>query len=321
MPDTPENLENMTDQELLHEAVRSTEEEIQQAAWADEPEGEEPPGEEAQPSEQPQAPSQQPRNERGQFTARDQEPEQQEPAEQGEPEQQEQDEGEAVPRWRMREIAEERRQEKARYDAQTAEMIRMQTRLHQLERQQPAQQPQQQDIDPLLDPTGYANRIRSEMQREIGMIRLNSNLEIAHLRHGETFEKAYEALVKEGQRGNGQIIDRLTQTANPGEAIVRWYKERELMAATGGDLNKFRQTMRDEMLNDPEFLQKAIEVVRAQATGEQPRQPQGNQQSGRPNNITRLPPSLSRAPGGSPNLDPNDTDDSDRAVFDYAFRN
>ena len=320
MPD-PENLENMTDQELLHEAVRSTEEEIQQAAWDKDAPDEEPAAEaEAEAPEQQADDAEQPRNDKGQFVSRETDEPQQ--AEQGEQEQPaEGEDGEAVPRWRMREIAEERRQERARADALQTELVRLQTQIAQ-QRGQP-QQPQapQQDIDPLLDPAGFANRLRADFQREIAMNRLNSNLEIEHLRHGETFERAYDALIQEGQRGNGALIDRLTRTGNPGESMVRWYKERELLGATGGDLNKFRETMRQELLKDPEFLQAAIEVVRAQATGEQPRQSsnQGNR-SGRPNNITRLPPSLSRAPGGSPNTDPIDTDDSERAVFDYAFR-
>jgi hypothetical protein len=74
------------------------------------------------------------------------------------------------------------------------------------------------------------------------------------------------------------------------------------------------QKMRDELLKDPEFLKAAIETVR-NGNGQQ----QG-QQGQRPNNVTRLPPSLSRTAGSSANADPIDTDDSDRAIFDYAFK-
>src|SRR5215469_3588231 len=170
MPD-PENLENMTDQELLHEAVRSTEEEIQQAAWDKDAPDEEPAAEaEAEAPEQQADDAEQPRNDKGQFVSRETDEPQQ--AEQGEQEQPaEGEDGEAVPRWRMREIAEERRQERARADALQTELVRLQTQIAQ-QRGQP-QQPQapQQDIDPLLDPAGFANRLRADFQREIAMNR------------------------------------------------------------------------------------------------------------------------------------------------------
>jgi hypothetical protein len=72
--------------------------------------------------------------------------------------------------------------------------------------------------------------------------------------------------------------------------------------------------VREELLQDPEFLKQAMETARGQATGGQ-RQPTQGQ---RPNTITRLPPSLSRTAGSSANVDPIDTDDSDDAIFAFA---
>lgn len=322
MPET----ENMTDQELLHDAVRSTEQEIQDAAWQDEPAGDEPAGddqdgEQDQQQEQPAADAGdkgQPRNERGQFASREQskagaDQQQEQPAD-GEQEQRAGDDADGVPRWRLREIAEERRQAQAERDALRVELTKLQTQIA----QRPAQQQQEQEIDPLLDPVGWQKKIEAGFEEKIRTMALDMDLRVAHIRHGETFEKAYTALLEQGQRGNGQLVRQLV--GNPqgaGDRIVSWFKNQELMRETKGDLNGFKKQIREELLKDPEFLKQAMEAARGQASGGQ--QP-GQQQGQRPNNITRLPPSLARQAGGSPNSDPIDTDDSEKAVFDYAFR-
>jgi hypothetical protein len=308
-----------TEQELIADAVSSLEQEIHEEAFQDKPADEPETAEEAG-EDLPEAEASddgQPRDEQGRFASKDKPAEQQ-----AQPQQQEQRPGEQqqgqerddetsdVPRWRLREIAEERRQAQAERDQLRAELIRLQTMAQRQQQQPQPQEQQQQEIDPLLDPQGFANRLRNEFAEQLRVERLNMSLAMSHQRHGEKFEKAYEALVLEGQRGNRQIIDQLTRQGNPGEAIVRWYGERELLRETNGDLNAFKAKVREELLKDPEFLKQAAQA-RSQGAQQQP---------GRPNNITRLPPSLSRATGTTANVDPNDTDDSERAVFDYAFR-
>jgi hypothetical protein len=327
MADIPEN-ENLID--AVQTGVRETEAEILNEAFIDPPEdGDADEADTQDQTDAQDASSDRPRDEKGKFVAKDaakqadqQTPEQQKAAE-GEQagEKGDKDDGETVPRWRLREIAEERRQAQAERDQLRAELIRLQTQ--QQTRQPPQspaqglqQQPQQenQEIDPLLDPVGFANRLRSEFAQQLATQQLNFSLSRAHDRHGEVFEKAYEALVTEGQRGNGAIVRDLTSRPNPGEAIVTWHKQQMLLRETNGDLDAYKSRVREELLQDPEFLKQAMETARGQATGGQ-RQPTQGQ---RPNTITRLPPSLSRTAGSSANVDPIDTDDSDDAIFAFA---
>jgi hypothetical protein len=310
-----------TEQELLHEGVRETDNEILQEAFADEP----PPAEEPE-GEEPEAPAEGDgplRNERGQFTARTpaREPGEQQP-EGEQPEGQERGEND-VPRWRLREIAEARRSAEAERETLRAELIRTQTWLHQFEQgqqrgqqQQPQQQPQAPD--PLIDPTGYAQSIQGNIGSQMREMQLNFDLQLTHMRHGEVFEKAYEALLGTGPRDGGATIRQLV-AANPtgaGQRIVDWYRQGELMRETKGDLAGFKAKLESELLANPEFLKKAMDAARQHANGGTA--PNGGGRA--PNTITRFPPSLARQTGNAPVIE-DDGDDSDRAAFDYAFRN
>jgi hypothetical protein len=302
-----------TEQEILADAVSNLEQEIHAEAFTDPPaeapaetEAEELPPEVAP---EAQAPT---RDEQGRFAPKKAEAEQPQ-APQGEQQQTQEkdDEVSDVPRWRLREIAEERRQAQAERDQLRAELIRLQTA--QQRQPQPQQEPQQ-EIDPLMDPKGFVQAMRAEFQQQLAVEKLNNSLAFSHQRHGERFERAYEALVAEGQRGNRQLVDHLTRQPNPGEAIVRWYGTQEVMRETQGDLSAYEKKVREKLLSDPEFRKQAITTWKNGGS-----QQQAPAQSDRPNNITRLPPSLSRATGSSANVDPTETDDSDDAVFKYAF--
>ena len=83
--------------------------------------------------------------------------------------------------------------------------------------------------------------MREEFQAELRREALNNNLAIAHMRHGENFEKAYGELLKEGQNGNGQLVQHLTAQGNPGEAIVNWFKQGQLLRETNGDFGEFKE--------------------------------------------------------------------------------
>ena len=167
-----------------------------------------------------------------------------------------------------------------------------------------------QEIDPLLDPAGYTNRLRQEFRNELAVERLNMNLEMSHMRHGDKFEKAYEALVQEGQRGNQALVRHLTAQANPGEAIVRWHTQNEVLREVGPDPAAYKQKTREELLNDPEFLTMAEQRLRERAMGS------GQQ---KPNTVVKLPPTLSKATGTSGDTD-TATDGSESALFAHAMK-
>lgn len=299
-----------TEQEMLSEAVSSTETEIFNEAFQDEatqPETETPEVEETMADKTP-------RDETGKFKAKESEKPSEVKAEEAKPaeakvdaEKTEDDDKGQVPSWRLREVAEERRALQAERDKLTSELAQMRAEIAGLKK--PAEQPKLETIDPLLDPEGFSKRLQDGFEAKLREVTLNNNLALAHVRHGEKFEKAYNALIAEAQAGNRQIVPHLTGQPNPGEAIVKWYSDRETLKEVGSDPAAYKNKLLEDALKDPSFLAKAIEAAKSSAGGQQ-----------RPNNITQLPPSLSRTPGASKNIDPTDTDDSDRAVFEYAFR-
>jgi hypothetical protein len=301
----------------ISEAVRGTEQELLQQAFQDETKDDKTEEPESEPQDEPseradEAPpiedkgDTQRRDPQGRFVAKDR---------QQDDERQRADDGDPVPRWRTREIAEERRAAIAERDALRAELVRLQATQQQPPQQQSQAAAQQQQIDPLIDPQGWQRQIEGGFAERLRQMELNFDLRVAHMQHGKAFEQAYEALLQEGQRGNGQLIRQLVSSpAGAGDRIVGWHRNRELLAATGGDLQKFKQQMRAELLQDPEFRKEMMAGMRNDASG------RGNQ-PGRPNTVTQLPPSLSRVAGSSPRVgDPDDGDNSDEAVFQFAMR-
>lgn len=220
-------------------------------------------------------------------------------------------EDEAVPSWRLREINEEKRQVQGELERMRADNARMQAHMAQLQRAQaPPQEPPAPD--PVIDPAGYTKHVQDSMRREFqaqqAHDRLNMNLEMTHMRHGEKFERAYEALLTQAQRGDRAIVNHFVTQPNPGEALMRWYTQNEVMREVGQDIPAFRQKTREELLKDPEFLAQAVEASRRFATGGQPQ-----------NTVVRLPPSLSKATGTS-EVSNTHTDGSEAALFNYAMQ-
>lgn len=219
---------------------------------------------------------------------------------------------EVLPSWRAREINEERRQAQAELERMRVDHARLQAWAAQQQRQ--ATQPKPPDApDPVLDGPAYTKYVQDTMRAEFAQQRahdlLNMNLEMSHMRHGDRFEKAFEALTVEGQRGNQQLVRHLVGQANPGEAIMRWFTNAEVLREVGPDPAAFKQKTREELLNDPEF--------RAQAEAHWREQAMGGQQ--KPNTVVRMPPSLSKATGSS-QLAETATDGSEGALFAHAMQ-
>ncbi len=288
----------------VEQAVRDTENQIMQEAFAPEPK---------EPAEEPA--KERPRDELGRFAKTSpQQPAEETPAPAptdsppAKPE-----EEEILPSWRAREINEERRRVQAENEAMRAEYARMQARMAQFEQAQ-QRQAAPPPPDPVLDPQGFARQVREEMRAEFMAQqqndRLTMNLEMAHMRHGERFEKAYEALLIEGQRGNSQLVRHFVSQPNPGEAIVRWHMQNEVMRQVGPDVSAFQKKTREELLDDDAFYNEMQERRRARALG-------GNNQP--PNVVTKLPPSLSKATGGSPAAGDSELDGSDTATFAHVM--
>jgi hypothetical protein len=295
----------------VEQSVRETEDELLKGAFAPEPKGEEVEPEVKGPARDPET---------GRFAPKA--PAQAEPKTEAAPAEQPRkpEEEEILPSWRAREINEERRAAVAELERMRVDYARMQAQIAQQQRVQqapPAAEPP--PPDPVIDTAGYTkwleDKLRREFQQQQAIVqqqqaidRLNYDLRFAHTAYGDRFEKAYEALVTEGQRGNQALIRHLTAQPSPGEAIMRWWQREETLHKVGPDLSAYDQKRRDELLKDPEFLAQAVEAHRRLATG-----------AGQPNTVVKLPPSLSKATG-STEVPQTQTDGSEASIFAYAMQ-
>lgn len=308
----PEQEQETQDQEIVEQSVRDTEDELLKDAF--EPKVEEKPEAKApEKVEATQEPSEsKPARERdpttGKFVRRDGDVAQ--PLPQA-PEAKQEDE--VLPSWRAREINEERRQAQAELERMRSEHARLQAWAAQVQRQQ---QPQKapEPPDPVLDPAAYTkfvqDGLRAEYAQQRAIDNLNFDLRMTHRDYGDRFEKAYEALVVEGQRGNHQLVRHLTSQASPGEAIMRWFTTGETLREVGPDVAAYKQKTREQLLDDPEFLAQAEARLRERAMGNSGQQ--------KPNTVVRMPPSLSKATGSSDVSDVA-TDGSEAALFNFAM--
>lgn len=302
------------EQEILEQSVRETEDALLQGALEKPPKEEAPP--EAEPKAEPVKTERQRDPATGQFVKASGEPasappsQAAQPAPAGEPKA----DDEQVPSWRLREINEEKRRQAAELESLRADHARLQAWAAQ---QQRATQQQQAPPppDPVLDPAAYTkymqDGLRAEFAQQVAHDRLNMNLELSSMRYGERFEKAFEALVVEGQRGNRPLVQALISQPNPGAAIMDWHTRNEVLRTVGPDPDAYRKKTREELLSDPEFLAEAAERARSVALG-------GGQPS-RANTVVRMPPSLSKATG-SADVPGTATDGSEAAIFAHAMQ-
>lgn len=214
-----------------------------------------------------------------------------------------------VPSWRLREEREAREAAARRAELAERAAADHERQLAEVRRQMAElQKPKQEPIDPLADPQGYVGQITQTFQQELRRVQLENNLQLAHVRHGDVFPKAFEAFEKAGH-SNPAWAQSVVNGPNPGEAIVNWYKREEVLSKVGTDPNAWLEKQLEERLKDPAFLQKAVDAARAQANG----QANGT----RPNNVTQLPPSLSRVAGSGPDPAADDVT-SDQSLFRHA---
>lgn len=182
-----------------------------------------------------------------------------------------------VPSWRLREINEEKRRA-------TEEAERLKAELAQLRQAQPRQQEQPKPAekvakpDPLIDPDGYEKYLEAKVEEKLLNNQRESSLLAAHGKYKNEFEEAYAAAQK---AVDPALKARMQVSRDPGETLIQWHREQKTRQEIGGDLNAYKQRLRDEALKDPEFRKAAMAAWQAEA------QPLTN---GRPN--VALPPSI-----------------------------
>lgn len=206
-----------------------------------------------------------------------------------------------VPSWRLREVNESA-------DRRITEEVDRRVREH-LARQ-PQQQPQPQvEIDPLTDPQGYQRAITDHFEQQRARDRLDFNLQLARVRHGDKFDEAFQAFMQEADR-NPHFGQAVVRSSDPGGTLWQWYQGQTILREVGTDPTAYRQKLRDELLKDPAFQAEVIKAVNGAQASQQP--------GARPNNLTQLPPSLSRASGSTANT--TDEMPTGQGLFEHALR-
>lgn len=169
-------------------------------------------------------------------------------------------------------------------------------------------------------PEDFVDGLKRNFAEQVAQVRLEGDLNIASIRHGDTFNEAFQAFI--GQVGSGQDKDtyfRVMNAPSPGEEIVKWFKQSSVLREVGEDPAAYRQRLRDEMLNDPEvaaqFAQKFGVQYTAPTTAPEPapRQADG---TFAPKHQVRLPTATGRIPGASRAGAETGEDGSDDAIFD-----
>jgi hypothetical protein len=241
------------------------------------------------------------RDEKGRFAAKEQEEEAQ--AAEVEPEQ---PQAEKVDhRIPLTELLNEREKRQTEQRQREALQRELETLRHQLQ----PQRPKEAAPDQFQDPEGYnaywENRLAEQSQTVEQRFRnqeANFSLRLAHMQHGELFEKAYQALLDTAERGDRTAAQAVASSPDPGATLVNWYKREQVIAQVGTNPEEYVQKKLEEALNDPEFLAKALEKARGVAST-QPTQ-------------VKLPPSLNKATAAR---SAGDNDSSDASLYHHAI--
>lgn len=251
-----------------------------------------------------------------------------------------------VPSGKLREEAERRRQleqqletertgraeDRKAFDALQAQVSTL-AQLLQSQRQAPqpakTEEPVKAEVPDIFEnPTGFVEHITNLVQQAVAPVRadlrkqaVETSFAIAHATHKDAFDNALEAIngLNPQNPDDRATVQRIYNSPNPGDALVRWHKRNVALARVGEDPSAYeeriRKETRDTLIKDPEFRKQLLAELRGEAET-------GN--NGAPRTETRLPKSLARA-GGAPALgaertDSNRFDNSDQSVADAAWR-
>lgn len=261
----------------------------------------------------------QPRDENGRFAAKAEEVQQDTAAPAKAQDNSERGDGH-VPSWRLREIAEERRQAQAERDAARAEADSSRREMDALRRQMEQNAPKPEPVDIFADPNKWAEQQFTPFEQRMAQMQSNFMLRVSRAEnvaiHGRTVVDEAEKAIGEAMAARDPDLSalraRMAASDDPVGIAIEWHKSRSLLKETGGDLNAYTQRKLEEALSDPAFLAKALESAKNQANGQ-------NGQN-RPSNTIRLAPSLNRLAPAAATLADDDGDASDSGLFSYATR-
>lgn len=180
--------------------------------------------------------------------------------------------------------------------------------------------------DMFAEPEAYEAWQDRRLARAVGQVqhahevnRVETSMQLAHDKFGDTFQEAYNAVTKLDPRNarDVQTVREIWASPNPGRALMTWHNQRKTLAEVGDDPAKYREKVaaetRDALMKDPEFRKQLLADLREEAAG-------GD--GGKPRTVVRTgTPSLNGARGGSMGQVPDrrQQDGSDAAVFEAAF--
>jgi hypothetical protein len=216
-----------------------------------------------------------------------------------------------IPSGRLREESEARRRAE-----QEIQDLRARIAAYEVNRQQPQQQPQKkldifddpaafvrQEMTPILQQMEAANRLNLERQSTENAQRLYGH---------EIVDNAYNSLAMGMRNSDPQawaVYNSAMGSHDPYGVITRWFVDRRTLSEIGGDLEAYKQRIREEALRDPAYQKQVYNAMRGQATTQinQPISSASNPPS------PSIPPSLSEigATGGEDFIH----EPSDEALF------
>lgn len=230
-----------------------------------------------------------------------------------------------IPAWRLKEEADARREAQARY-AEAEQRLRT---FEEADRRRQAEaelkgedfygSDPSQFIDKRLDhrlqgvlgPVGQHLQMMQEAMRQQAA---DFSHQMGVQQHGaDKVTQAYHRIQSAIQSRDPTALAIQARVADPRDpvsrdptrAIMDWDRRHSVYEATGGDLDKYRQTYAEELLKDPAHLARALEAHRQQAT------PVQTGVTGRaPSPQSRSLPSLNRETSSRDNNSEDDMDDA-----------
>lgn len=185
-----------------------------------------------------------------------------------------------VPSWRLREIAEERRQ--LAEEAGRLRQWREEREAEDRRRQEEAQSQQasawnwENPDDTLAAQRAFAERTAraavDPVQQQIAAMRESTSQQFAVMRHGIEKVQAAHAALSQALRDRDPealaVYGRMMapDAMDPYGDMMNWDNRRSIVSTVGTDLAAYQKRIRDEALKDPSFLQEALNAARQSAT-------------------------------------------------------